>query len=261
MDSRKRPGSGRDQLLAELERLRERVAALEQVEAQRQQLEEALRRSEERFRALIENSADAISLAGADGRILYVSPCIRQILGYAPEELVGRYGLELVHPDDREGVASAFAELLAGRDRSIIAELRARRKNGSWCWLEIVGTNLLNEPRVRAIAAHYRDITARKQGEETLRQTVRDEARLEGITLAARELADRLNNNLAVGLGTIELIEQRVALPDDLARLARSAQHCLNAAVLDIAKLQRVVRVETKDTVVGEVLDLDRSFE
>ena len=84
-------------------------------------------------------------------------------------------------------------------------------------------------------------------------------ARLEGITLTARELADRIINELAPCVGVLELVQARVDLPADLQGLVQQAALGLEAAVRDIRQLERVVRVEIRDTPVGPALDLDRS--
>src|SRR4051812_8966403 len=61
-------------------------------------------RNEQRFRALIEKGWDVISVISGDGVVRYASPAVAHTLGYAPEDLVGRGALELIHPDDRERV-------------------------------------------------------------------------------------------------------------------------------------------------------------
>lgn len=65
------------------------------------------------FRSLIENSPDAVSLIDPDGEILYGSASTTRILGYQPEELLGRNCLELIHPDDRDHSIRALQEVLA----------------------------------------------------------------------------------------------------------------------------------------------------
>jgi PAS domain S-box-containing protein len=140
--------------------------------------EETLRQREARFRALIEQSSDAIALIDPTGTILYASASTRRVLGYQPDDLVGKDGFSLVHPDDRERVLAALGDLLARPAAVTTVEARARHANGSWRWLEAVGTNLLDEPSVQAVVVNFRDVTARRQAEEDLR---RAEARYRGI--------------------------------------------------------------------------------
>jgi diguanylate cyclase (GGDEF)-like protein/PAS domain S-box-containing protein len=129
---------------------------------------EALRQSEERFRLLIENATDIISLLTPDGTILYESPAIERILGYHPNELVGQSAFSLIHPDDRESVARMFRSRIDQPGVAEAIELRFRHKDGSWCHLESVGNNMLAHPGINAIVVNSRDITERKAFEERL---------------------------------------------------------------------------------------------
>jgi len=132
---------------------------------ERKQAEEALRNSEERFRALTENNWDAIALFGADGSILYGSPSTSQVLGYSLDEFVGRNAFELIHKDDQAFVTERLTMSLQQPGAHINVFARVLHKNGKWRWLEGVFTNLLNEPSVQAIVNNYHDFTERKQAE------------------------------------------------------------------------------------------------
>ena len=92
-----------------------------------------------------------------------------------------------------------------------------------------------------------------------LESRLRDEARLEGVHLAAREMAHVLNNKLAVVVGLVDLLEAEGRLPPDLFELLRSASHSLDAATRHIEQMQHVVRVVVKDTPAGKSLDLEQS--
>ncbi|MEK7327474.1 MAG: PAS domain S-box protein, partial [Chloroflexota bacterium] len=133
----------------------------------------ALRESEKRFRALIENSSDGIALVDADGKVLYDSPSITRILGYAPDERVGRNVFEFIHPDEREAGIERFAGFVQQPEATVNTQGRFRHKDGSWRWIEGVRSNLLNEPSVQAIAVNYRDVTERVQAGAALRESER----------------------------------------------------------------------------------------
>jgi PAS domain S-box-containing protein len=133
--------------------------------AERMKAEEALRRSEQRFRALIENSSDAITLTRADGTVVYASPATSRLLGYSPDEYAAQNPPDLLHPDDTERIAELLARLIQQPGISISAEFRLRHKDGSWRWMEGTGTNLLADPSVQAIVGNYRDVTVHKQAE------------------------------------------------------------------------------------------------
>ncbi len=92
-----------------------------------------------------------------------------------------------------------------------------------------------------------------------LESRLRDEARLEGVHLAAREIAHLVNNDLAVAVGFVDLLQEQVDLPSDLRALLESASTSLDAAARHIEQLQSVVRVVVKETPAGQSLDLERS--
>src|SRR5437773_6131039 len=128
----------------------------------------ALRESEERFRALVEYSSDAIALVDAQGVTTYTSRTATRLLGYAAEEFVGRGGFDLLHPDDVERARHLFEELLAQPGVPLRAELRVRHKDGTYRHLETVAVNRLDESAVGAIVVNYHDLTPRKRGEREL---------------------------------------------------------------------------------------------
>ncbi|MEO7799314.1 MAG: PAS domain S-box protein [Opitutaceae bacterium] len=128
--------------------------------------EEAVRNSERRFRALIEHSADGISLIDADNNILYLSPAVTRIEGYTASELAGRNGIENTHPDDVPFIREVVAQLLANPGQPFPVLWRRRHKEGHWLWLEGVATNLVHDSAVKAIVTNYRDVTERKRIEE-----------------------------------------------------------------------------------------------
>jgi len=163
------------------EELEQRIQELEQAESEHKQLEEALRESEERYRLLAENAADIISRHSSDGLILYVSPAVRSILGYKPEELIGTDGFEsIIHPDDMESIYSSTQKLLEEGDKIVQTEYRIKAKSGKYVWFE-TKTRLLKHPDNNE---HYeflsvaRDITEHKRAEENLLLSYR---RLEAV--------------------------------------------------------------------------------
>ncbi|HEX5849726.1 MAG TPA: PAS domain-containing protein [Rubrobacter sp.] len=131
---------------------------------------EGLRRSERRFRALTQNSSDLITLMSVTGTIRYQSPSVERILGYGQEETVGDSVFEYVHPGDLSKVEMAFAEGLKDHLRRPSVEYRFRHKDGSWRWIESVGSNMLADPEVGGYVVNSRDVTARRTAEERYRR-------------------------------------------------------------------------------------------
>jgi hypothetical protein len=138
---------------------------------ERKRAAEALQASEKRFRALIENSADAVALMAADGTLQYVSPSGSRMFGRSLGQNVGRPAFELMHPDDTTAVATQFAKLAQHPGAVARAEFRYRHEDGSWRWVEAVAKNHLGQPAVGCIVVNYRDVTARKAAEEALRES------------------------------------------------------------------------------------------
>src|SRR5215207_9878078 len=135
---------------------------------ERKQTEAALRNSERRFRALIEQSSDSICVIDANNKILYLSPSVAAVEGYTPEELINRSGIDNTHPDDLPMVARIVEELLANPGKPIPVLWRRRHKDGRWIWLEGFATNLLDDPAVGGIVTNYHDVTERQQTEAAL---------------------------------------------------------------------------------------------
>lgn len=132
-----------------------------------------LRRSEERFRVLVENLTDGITLLGRDGTVLYASRSTTAILGYEVPELIGRNMFEFMHPEDMATSMRRFSESLGKAGQPVVAEYRYRCSDGSWRHMEAVIVNRLDEPAVRAIVATIRDVSERKEGERGLHERER----------------------------------------------------------------------------------------
>jgi diguanylate cyclase (GGDEF)-like protein/PAS domain S-box-containing protein len=138
---------------------------------ERKKAEEALRQSEERFRSLVQNSSDVITILDADGTVHYVSPAIERMLGYQPQERMGRSGFELLHPEDLPRARSTFTEALRNPGVTLPLGVRMRHREGSWRDVELTGTNLLDDPAVGGIVLNWRDITEHKQAVEALKES------------------------------------------------------------------------------------------
>ncbi|HYK82683.1 MAG TPA: PAS domain S-box protein [Gemmatimonadales bacterium] len=148
-----------------------RALDLKRAREEQARAEEAVRQSEERFRALIEYGADAVVLVTPDGTVLFTSQAAERVLGYAPAELVGHDLGEHVHPDDGSRLRAMLAEVLKRPGVPRTAEVRAQHRDGAWCVLDAVAVNRLAEPAVGAVVINYRDVTERRQAEEALRDS------------------------------------------------------------------------------------------
>jgi len=163
--------------------------------ATEERLMDDLRRSQERFRSLVQNSADVNMIVAADGTIVYESPAVARVLGYQADERIGHEALESIHPDDQAWARQLLADIVRTPGSQITGEFRVRHADGTWRILEAVGKNLLDDPAVAGLVVNYRDITMRKSLEDELRH----QAFHDSLTgLANRALfRDRLEHALA----------------------------------------------------------------
>jgi PAS domain S-box-containing protein len=133
--------------------------------ADHKQSEQTFREMEERFRLMVENSHDILTIRNADGSVRYTSPSIHRVLGYKQEEMIGSTGFELIHPEDRSTVENVLNEFWKNPGARDSIQYRARHANGSWVSLEVVAYNLLDHPDIRGVVINGRDITERIQTE------------------------------------------------------------------------------------------------
>ncbi|HMC71855.1 MAG TPA: PAS domain S-box protein, partial [Mycobacteriales bacterium] len=132
--------------------------------------ESQVRRSEQRFRALVHHSTDAISIIDANGVISWESPSIANVLGYHPAERIGRPAADFVHADNLDLTNETIGVLSSIPGAEAIAEVQARHKDGSWRWIEARARNVLDEETVGGIVVNFSDVTKRHRDEALRRQ-------------------------------------------------------------------------------------------
>src|SRR5262249_25391943 len=126
--------------------------------------------SQERFRSMVQNSSDIVSLLAEDGTILFESPSIETVLGFSPEQLLGQNAFSYIHPDDRDVVKDRLANAIAeGKGKANY--YRFQNAAGDWRWMEAVATNRLDHPELGAVVVNSRDVTERKLAEDLLLET------------------------------------------------------------------------------------------
>ncbi len=199
-------------------------------------------RSEARFRALLEHSSDLIAVLDRSGTIVYQSPAIEEVLGYAVDDVLDTHFDVLVRPSDRARLMQVVESAETGAGTSGMVECSLRSRSGEWLQFEIHHRNLLAEESVQGIVLNCRDISERKLYEDQLTH----QAFHDPVTgLANRALfADRVGHALAratreestVGVIFIDL--------DDFKTINDSLGHASGDAVLqEVAhRLRNAVR-------------------
>ncbi|MGC8578925.1 MAG: PAS domain S-box protein [bacterium] len=219
--------------------LNRRSTQLEQEIENRKRAEEALKRSEQFFKTIVQNSYDSIVIIDEHGNRKYASSSFSNVGGYNPEEMLGKNVFDLVHPADKETVLSAYKKLLSDPGRSYSVQARYLARDGNYIWVEVSATNMLNNPIVNGIVLDTRDITARKNIEEELKRseerfrtiiqnstdviTIVDEKGISQYispsfeTVTGYKIQERLNKN------ALELLH-----PEDLPKVIKTFNHIIN---------------------------------
>jgi PAS domain S-box-containing protein len=207
----------------------------------------ALRESEQLHRFLAEHSTDVVARVRPDGMVFWVSPVCEKLLGYKPDELIGRSGLDHVHPDDID-LARRSLERVVTSGGVGTTTMRVRRADGRYVWFEATA-QAVSDPRtgvLQEVLTVSRDITERRRLDEELRQA----QKMEAVGQLAGGVAHDFNNILTVIRGFGEGIERTLALDDprrrDVAEIIKATEHAaaLTQQLLAFSRRQ-VLRLET----------------
>lgn len=166
-------------------------------------VDKTIEESEERFRSIIENALDIITLIDAEGTIVYNSPAFARQLGYEPWEVLGQSLFDFIHEDDRADVMRRFKRLVTAVDapEGDPVDFRFRHKDGRWRTFEAVVSNLLKNEVVQAVVLNSRDVTEHREFEEEL----------EKYRSHLEDLVERRTSELRLALETEKkIVEQQM---------------------------------------------------
>src|SRR5262249_15473695 len=217
----------------------------------RKRAQEEITKSEERFRALIENSSDMVAVLGPEGFVRYASPSACRILGYSSEELVGKLVFELVHPVDARAVTAAWNRWNQGTQPGVPPELRVRHKNGTWRTVEATDANLLGNEAVSGVVINARDITERKHLEEQLLHS----QKMDAIGRLAGGLAHDFNNLITAINGFSDLLLMNLHRGDPLRHHVDEIKKARQRAA---SLTRQLLAFSRKQVLQPKVLDLNR---
>jgi PAS domain S-box-containing protein len=211
----------------------------EQVAAERQ-----LRQKEQQYRMVAEHTQDLVALHAADSRYLWVSPSVTQILGYAPDDLIGARPYSFIHPEDkRRAKRWALRRLKTGQDQGSLT-FRFRRADGCYVWLESLARPIYDDAgRIQHFQTSSRDITQQKEYQQQLiqaRHEAEEMSRLKSTFLA--NMSHEIRTPLTSIIGFAEILGDEVGAPHrEPARLIQqSGRRLLRTldGVLDLAQLE-----------------------
>ena len=215
--------------------------AVEDVTAERQ-ARLALRRSEARFRALVQRSSDVVIVADADDRLAYVSPAIQSLLGTTSQAATGTAFLDLVHDDDQPA-GRAFLDAVHRGEPPAQVQLRLRHADGHDVFVEGAATALYDDPSVAGLVLNLRDATERMRAQAVLVQAKRqaeEVAALKSSFLA--NMSHEIRTPLTAILGFADVLSEEITdetQSEFVGLIARSGRRLMDTlnSVLDLTRL------------------------
>ena len=226
-----------------------------------------------RYERLLENAADVILVLDATGTLTYASPSVGRVLGYAPDDYLGKNVLGFVHPDDIGRVESAFQSAQTTPGVHDWIPFRVRHADGRWCDMEGASNVLLEEPSVQGIVVNLRDVGKQRRAEAErsallglLSHDLRTPltAILTRAQLLGRRLGGRGTTDPAALQADAAMIEQAAWRMEamltelvDLARLEQGEALALDLGPIDLVALSERLVAEARATSPGHELRLE----
>jgi PAS domain S-box-containing protein len=223
----------------------------------KQQIQEELRRREERFRALLDKAMDIISIINLEGRMQYISPSITRVLGYEENDLMNQIAFDYVHPDDLQSILQAFGAIVEQPGTLQSATYRFKHRDGSWRYLETRARTLFEDGEVNSIVANSRDVTERAEAEQAIyTHQAAIEALNERLKRAMVETHHRVKNNLQIisAMLDMRLMECTDSVPvEDIRRLT--------SHIRTLAEVHNLLTHEAKSDAVAETISSKEMLE
>lgn len=215
---------------------------------ERKRTEQALRQSDERFRRVVENALDIITIIDIAGYIYYASPSVAQVIGYNPEKLIGTNFFADIHPDDLEPVAQEVINVWHNSAPGLPLEFRYRHQNGSWRVLEAVSQKFIDDAPEPRILINSRDITERKRLSE-MRLALERERELSALKTRFFSMASHeFRTPLSTVLAAAQLIENSPNVWQDANKRSRNLRRIEDAVKNMVQLLDDILTINRAET-------------
>ena len=211
--------------------------------------EEKIVASERKFKSLIDNSNDVITLITKHSDIIYTSPSTKHILSYEPVELSGLNIQQFINIDDITKFQYILEEIIALPRIVKSLQFRMKDKKGNWLWMEGQFSNLLNEPNIEAIVINYRDITIEKLDQLKITEQNSELKKINSeldnfVYSASHDLKAPLTSILGI-VGIVKLESDVNSLQKYWPMVERSVKKLLEV-IKDLTNFSRNARLEIK---------------
>ena len=233
---------------------------------QRRQIEITLQERENQLRIITDNMQEMLLLLDVRGIIRYVNKSSWQQLGYRPENLVGQMSFNFIHPDDAAAILPLMQRIYTRENEPLLLEFRGKHADGHYVNLEATGQVLFEQDQPAGIVAVSRDITSRKQIEESLRESnVALQAQNEELDAFAHTVAHDLKGPVGVIFGFAELLldaheelppAEKIVAFDHIYRNATKANSIIESLLVLAGVRKQMVELELLDmnVIVDEAL-------
>jgi len=202
---------------------------------------EKIRINEAKLRSLVENSNDGLVLLDKNGRIFYTSDATARITGCTVNELLTSDRNKNVHPDDVSKSDQALRDSMGKSGVPVTVQLRSKRGNKSWGWLELVFTNHLDDPNVKGIVCNVRDITDQKLASDLIsQQEWQFRTLVENAPFGIYRFTNNSNHFLTVNPALVSMLGYS------------SAKELLNARLFEDIYVEAETRTKTLDQSKGK---------